>query len=427
MRNIRFFLKMIVGVCVGLLAVVLMFSRVGRLADPQLETVLDICVRYGGWAVAVILVLVWALDHDSGDEDRKNEQAREQAKDDVMLSSIGEGVLATDKEGVVTVFNKTCEHMLGWTSTDAIGKKLVDVVQMIDDRGHEISAADRPLAQTLAQGITSSFVQNYRRKDGTTFPVSITVSPILHEGDIDGAIAVVRDVTKEKEIDRAKTEFVSLASHQLRTPLSIINWYVETLLAGDHRGWTPDQVTYLKQVYESAGRMAELVDSLLNISRLEMGTMAMRVEEIDVVRLAQEVVTELDPDIRKYHHTLAMQVQDPVPHVLFDRRFIWIIVLNLLTNAIKYTPEHGTITVKLFGEEGFVCLNVSDTGVGIPDDQREMIFSKMFRAENAKMIDSQGSGLGLYMVKSIVDRAGGTISFSSSVGKGTTFYVRLPI
>lgn len=418
---------MIISVSVGLLVVMLMFTSVGLLADPQVAQVWDICVRYGGWVVAVLLGLVWAFDDDSGEEDRKNEQAREQAKDEVMLSSIGDGVLATDKDGVVTVFNKTCEQMLGWSSTDAIGKKLVDVVQMIDDHGHEISAADRPLAQTLTQGITSSFVQNYRRKDGTTFPVSITVSPILHEGDIDGAIAVVRDVTKEKEIDRAKTEFVSLASHQLRTPLSIINWYTETLLSGDHTGWTSDQVSQLTQVYESAGRMAELVDSLLNISRLEMGTMAMQVEEVDVVRLVQEVVTELDPEIRKHHHTLTMQVQDPVPHVFFDRRFIWIIVLNLLTNAIKYTLEHGTITVKLFGEDGCVCLNVSDTGVGIPDDQRGMIFSKMFRAENAKMIDSQGSGLGLYMVKTIVDRMGGTISFSSSIGKGTTFYVRLPV
>ena len=357
---------------------------------------------------------------------RATQTQREQAKDQAMLNSIADGVLATDGRGVVTLFNTACTRMLGWEPEEVIGKKLVDVVKMTNDAGEEILSSQRPLAKTLELGLTSSFTQRYRRKDGSVFPVSITVSPIVFRGRPEGAIAVVRDVTKETQIDKAKTEFVSLASHQLRTPISIINWYLEAILTGETSGLTARQKQFLKQVYESAGRMSELVDTLLNVSRLEMGTFAMKKEEVNLLPLARSLVQELEPELKRRRHRFMFTSPSTFPSIRADRKLVWIILQNLLTNAIKYTPNGGKIALDMTPRGSHVLIHVSDSGVGIPEAQKSRIFLKMFRAQNAQELDSNGSGLGLYIVKSIVEKMGGTIRFTSRIGKGTVFRVKLP-
>ena len=361
-------------------------------------------------------------------QDRENELKREQVKDEAMLNSIGDGVLATDKEGNVVLFNKVLADMLGWRSEEVIGKKLVDVIKMVDDNGAVIPSAERPLAHTLGEGTMSSFVSYYERRDKSIFPVSITVSPIIFQNEVTGAIAVVRDVTKEKEIDKAKTEFVSLASHQLRTPLSAINWYTETLLSnGRASEFSPQQKQFVERIYESSKRMSELVGSLLNVSRLEMGTFTIQPEVVDLMQLARDVIKEFEPEFSKNKHSFVFSGDDTIPPMRLDKKLTGIIFQNLLSNAIKYTPDGGNIELLIKKEDASVRISVSDTGLGIPEDQKDKIFTKLFRADNAQRMDTQGTGLGLYIVKSIVQKIGGTIGFTSQVGKGTTFHVILPL
>ncbi len=278
------------------------------------------------------------------------------------------------------------------------------------------------------------------KKDGSKVAVADSAAPLKDKnGEVIGCVVVFRDVTKERSIDKAKTEFVSLASHQLRTPLSSINWYTEMLLAGDAGKINKEQKNYLEEVYKGNKRMVDLVNALLNVSRLELGTFAIEPEPTDVVKLAQSVADEQKPQILEKKIKLNQKYVDNLPLLNADPKLLRIVFQNLLSNAVKYTPEKGIINIDLHlvkqGEpldtrkanEDSIAVTVSDTGYGIPKSQQDKIFSKLFRADNVREKDTEGTGLGLYIVKSIVDHSGGKIWFESTENEGTTFYITLPL
>jgi PAS domain S-box-containing protein len=347
------------------------------------------------------------------------------AKDEAMLASIGDGFIATDKDGVIVLVNKVFESIFGWESKEVYGKKLADVVAMFDERGKEVPESNRLITEALTQTTTTAALQ-YKKKDGSLFPVAVTVSPIILEGTVIGAVEIFRDVTKEKQIDKAKTEFVSLASHQLRTPLSTVSWYTEMLLAGDAGKITKEQKKYLKEVYISNQRMVELVNALLNVSRLELGTFAVKLEPTDIVAVIRSVVKEQKPQINAKKQQVQFEFANNLPILQADPKLLGIVFQNLLSNAIKYTEENGVIRLSVSLEGTDIVATVSDNGWGIPKDQQDKIFTKFFRADNVKEQDTEGTGLGLYIVKSIVEYSGGHVSFQSEETKGTTFRISLP-
>lgn len=505
--------------------------------------------------------------------------ASEKARDEAILQSIGDGLAVTDAEGRIVLVNKTFETMLGWNERDIQGKKLIEVVPLLDEHHRLIPEKDRLITKALQQKdgstITAPTEVYYQRKDQTVFPISLTVSPILFEQTITGAVEVFRnvtvekenrdrlaaakaqdeailasigdglvvvdaqgnylyfneparhmlgiamvkvhnlsesdssgvyysddlkqpvppqdlplaralrgefvdkvqlfiqhpllnpgiyitttarpmideegkilggvlifhDITRDKEIDKAKTEFVSLASHQLRTPLSAINWYTEMLLTGDAGSVNSEQKQYLDEVAHASQRMIELVNSLLNVSRIDLGTFAVEPAVTNVIEIAQSVVKELVPQITEKQLLIKEQYDPTTPTLKADPKLLRIIFQNILSNAVKYTPEKGKITVavtvqlqtKSYGSYGKgvekegIMITISDTGYGIPAQQQDKIFSKLFRADNVRAKDTEGTGLGLYIVKAIVDQAGGTIRFDSVENKGTTFYITLPL
>jgi signal transduction histidine kinase len=228
-------------------------------------------------------------------------------------------------------------------------------------------------------------------------------------------------MTKEQEVDRAKTEFVSLASHQLRTPLSSINWYTEMLLAGDAGEINDEQKKFLTEVYKGNQRMVELINALLNVSRLELGTFAVDPEDTDVIALAQSVLDEQMPQIHERNIQLSTHLAPGTPHLLADPKLLRMVLQNLVSNAVKYTLPGGSLSVRVEPDADNIAITVADTGLGIPKEEQGRIFSKLFRATNARTSDT-----GLYIVKSVVENAGGTIHFESTEGKGTTFFIKLP-
>jgi signal transduction histidine kinase len=258
--------------------------------------------------------------------------------------------------------------------------------------------------------------------------VSITATPVVLDTKPTGVIMVFHDITKEKEIDKAKTEFVSLASHQLRTPLSAVNWYVEMLLSGDAGTLNSEQKKYLDEVYKGNQRMVELVNSLLNVSRLELGTFLIEPKPTDVVLLAQSVADEQKLQIDQKKILFSFLFEKNIPVIQADPKLLRMVLQNLLVNAVKYTPEKGTIALSIsLADKKDLLIKISDTGYGIPKHQQDKIFTKLFRADNVREKDTQGTGLGLYIVKSIMDHSGGKIWFESEENKGTTFFVRLPL
>jgi signal transduction histidine kinase len=255
---------------------------------------------------------------------------------------------------------------------------------------------------------------------------------------------VAQDVSRHQELAQAKTDFVALASHQLRTPLSIIKWYIDFLLAGDAGKLTTEQKHYLKEVYRSNERLIELVNALLDVSRIDVGTFAIEPEPTDIIDKAEEALARFMPEIKEKKIKIEKEF-DRLPLINLDPRLTKIVFENIISNAVKYTPSGGIIRLEIKKTDKDVLIKISDTGCGIPREQQPKIFTKLFRADNVKRIESVGTGLGLYIVKAVIEKSGGKIWFQSpsldlfisqeqkkkkmKLGKnmGTTFFITIPL
>lgn len=260
------------------------------------------------------------------------------------------------------------------------------------------------------------------------------IAPVVTPGSDKpiGYVFLLEDITEARAIDRAKTEFVSLASHQLRTPLSAINWYSEMLVTGDAGELNSQQKEFIDEICRSSKRMSELVSTLLNVSRIELGSFSIDPKEQDLCLIVNSEIEDLKVPI--FSKDLKVQVSCNLKPAIIsvDSNLISIVIQNLLTNAVKYTPNGGAITVAVDEDVengGGVLLSVIDAGVGIENKDLHKIFTKMYRGDNARTIDSDGNGLGLYMVKSILESSGCKIWFESPPKgnkEGTAFYVYIP-
>jgi len=365
--------------------------------------------------------------------------ATEKAKGDIVLESISDALFVTEKNATISLINKSGEILLDCDSDAMKGKMFSDLVLSINlENGESVPPEKQPIQMAISTGnkVTGTFL--LVKKDSSRFLAQISANPYTINHQIAGVACIVRDVTKEKEIDRAKSEFVSLASHQLRTPLSTIGWYTEMLLAGDAGAINDEQKGYLEEIYHGNKRMVDLVNALLNVSRIELGTFMLTPEPVDFVELSKSVIKEVQPQIHEHVLNFEEKYQPNLPVVPADGKLSRILFQNLITNAIKYTPPNGKVIVSLstaLGKdmghgnptEEYVLFSVADTGYGIPKKQADKIFTKLFRADNVREKETDGTGLGLYLVRSVLEACGGEVWFDSEENKGTTFYVIVPL
>jgi len=266
-----------------------------------------------------------------------------------------------------------------------------------------------------------------KRKDGTLFDVHLSGS--LIKDDSGKPIRIMGsfvDVTKQKQLDIAKSEFIAIASHQLRNPLAIISWYSEMLFSMIDDKNSSREKRYLKEIYESNLHLIELVNGLLNASRIELGTFSLKLVKIDLVILINQIFGMLMPQIKAKFLKINSQFFPKSLIIKSDSVQIRIILQNLISNAIKYTPKKGKINVIVRKNKKEFLIKVSDTGYGIPKNEQAKIFNRFFRASNVVEKEKDGTGLGLYITKSLVEELGGKIWFESGNGKGTIFYVSFP-
>lgn len=237
-------------------------------------------------------------------------------------------------------------------------------------------------------------------------------------------VGIIRPTMKRAtEIDSAKTEFVSLASHQLRTPTTSIQWYAQLL---QEHSLPPESQELVNQIDASTKRMDRLIDSLLNVSNMELGSFQVKPIPANWGPVIAGAMDQLNTQIETKKHSVNISIDDTLPDAAVDKEMLEIIVVNLLQNAIRFTPEGGEIDVTFRSTGRNRELIISDNGVGIPKLQQERIFEKFFRADNAKSVDHDGMGIGLYLVHTLVHAAGGHVRFTSS-SDGTTFYVTFPL
>jgi PAS domain S-box-containing protein len=361
---------------------------------------------------------------DLNDEKNKLDEAK--AKEEAILASIADGIIALDKSGKIILMNQTAEKMLGYTREESIGKHWHEILHREDEQGNSIPPSQGAIAAALSatkitKTTTTSFY--YLRKDGTKFPVSRTVSPVVLAGKVIGAINIFRDITREKEIDSAKTEFVSLASHQLRTPLTGIEWLVELFLRKEKL--TEQGKEYLNDIRFSVHRSNVLIKLLLNTSRIESGNVGVHPESLELVAFIEKHISEYKVLCERKKLLLIFTQHPEKLHATTDVNLFEYILQNLVSNAIDYTHD-GKIEIRLEKKENLVLLAVADTGIGIPQDEQAHLFGKFMRASNAARAKTDGTGLGLYIAQEAARLLGGRIWFESVLGKGSTFFVEFP-
>jgi len=358
--------------------------------------------------------------------EEKNQSIIEKEKLSRILHSIGDAVLVVDEKRRIILFNRAAERITGYLTGEVIGQPASEILKMVFER-------DRSPNNIIEEVFKSGKVQEITNhtllidKKGKEISIADSAAPITdRDGKLFGCIVVFRDVTHEREIDRQKSEFISVASHQLRTPLTSIKWFLEMLLDGDAGALNKEQREMVEQVFQSGERMIDLVNKLLNVSRIESGRVAVKPVPTDLNIMIKGVITEL-LSIAKQRE-IKLQVSSPkLPEINIDPNLVREVFMNLLSNAIKYSKDKSAVTLTAAVKGKDILFSIADEGIGIPKKEQVKIFHKFFRAENAVVRETEGTGMGLYVAKNVVELSGGQIWFKSEEAKGSTFFFTLPV
>lgn len=345
------------------------------------------------------------------------------------LRSIGEGVYATDRRKTTVFVNDAALKLVGRTADEIIGGDSQELFRFYIGKG-EAAVRFFPSQLALDTKDAQAFPRNIflQPEDHTWVPVSGTYSPIRENTRVVGAIVVFQDITERYELEKMKENFLSIAAHQLRTPLGSMRWSMELLKSGDLGKIPKEAQAALDQLYENSSRMLTIVNDLLNVSRIDQGRAKENAVSVDIEKLLDEVLATMHGAVEE--KGLQLNIQRPkskLPELLMTRQHLFEAIENLVANAVRYNRDKGSVNIGLLQEGSEVVLTIADTGIGIPEIDQKKIFSKFFRAANAVQHFTDGSGLGLSVVKSYVEENGGSVSFVSKQDIGTTFTVRLPI
>jgi PAS domain S-box-containing protein len=343
-----------------------------------------------------------------------------------VLDAAGEGMILISPDLRITAVNRRFADMFNLSIPDVINRSMKEFGSDLDKR---IGEADR-----FREMLYGSVRDSERRIEDTFTQIwpqqreLVMVSTPVRTRDRDhvGRVFAFRDVTHEREVDRMKTEFVSMVSHELRTPLTSIKGYVDLLLEGEVGELAPDQQEFLEIVGSNAERLVALINDILDISRIEAGKVNLTLTNVDLEPLVGRLALSLRPQIESKRQELTFHVDPHLPRVRADSARLTQIITNLLSNAQKYTPAGGKISLRAVGQGRHVCIAVTDTGIGLTPDEQGKLFTRFYRAQNRATQEAGGTGLGLAITRSLVEMHGGTISVESAPGEGSTFTVLLP-
>ena len=331
-----------------------------------------------------------------------------------IFDNLKDGLIVFDKENKVSLINKSAKEILG-VKEKILGKSIEEFSNFPKIQN---------LFFLLGKEIKEVFRKEIELGEGLVFEV--TSIPIFEEGKKIASVVVLHDITREKTIERLKSEFVSVSAHQLRTPLASIKWSLETLLRGGKLN--EYQQTIVKKAFSSAERMLTIVNDLLNVVKIEEGRYVYRKTPINFEDLVKSKIEFFEEKIKEKQIQFEFRIlSKKLPKVKVDPEKIGLVIENLLDNAIRYNLIGGTITISLDLKNGEIEFSIKDSGIGIPENEKSNIFQKFFRASNAIKKEPEGSGLGLFVAKNIVEAHGGKIWFESEEGRGTTFYFTIPI
>lgn len=376
---------------------------------------------------------------DTSEDRAYNELASELSevagKSEVVINAITDGVIALNGQGIIQLINPAAQQLLGWTKHDALTLSYKSILKILDTKTQVVTDANDPVAQAI---VTNKVIKNdnfsLETQAGKTFMASVSVSPVGQLGS--GVIVVFRDVTTEKSDERQRAEFISTASHEMRTPVASIEGYLG--LALNPATATVDEKArdFITKAHESAQHLGRLFSDLLDVSKADDSRLKNDPEIVDVVPFIHDIVEGLTPKavekgLRVLYKptpsegaTVGTRI-NPVYYANVDNDHLREIVQNLVENAIKYTPE-GDVVVDVTGDNDHIVVSVADTGIGIPREDQAHLFQKFYRVDNSDTREIGGTGLGLYLCRRLTETIGGRIWIESEYKHGSTFYVELP-
>jgi len=352
-------------------------------------------------------------------EGGRKKTEEEKNKTLAIITNFSDGLLVFDKENKLSLINPQAEEFFNVKTKEVVGADLSSLFQLV---------GFQPLINLLGREIKGIFRKELLIRENLILEISSI--PLISGEEELGALVISHDITREKMVEKLKTEFVSLAAHQLRTPLSAIKWTLRMFLDGDMGEITKEQREFIEKTYQSNERMINLINDLLDVTRIEEGRYLFKPTLTNFENIVQFVINAHQDEIKRKR--LEVELKKPInklPQIAVDVEKIRLAIDNLLENAIRYTPLGGLIFISLFHlkEKKEIEFRIRDTGVGIPKDQQERVFSKFFRGANVMRLNTEGSGLGLFITKNIIEAHGGKIWFESEENKGTTFYFTLPL
>ncbi|USN96292.1 MAG: PAS domain-containing protein [Candidatus Nomurabacteria bacterium] len=356
-------------------------------------------------------------------------------KADVVIGAISDGVIAINNKQQIELINAAAQRLVGWKDQDALHLDYKSVLQLLSNDGHELDNSKNPILEVLTTN------QPKRRNDlqlltssGKKITVEVIVSPIGRLGS--GAIIVFRDITKELVEERAQAEFISTASHEMRTPVASIEGYLGLVLNPATAQIDDKAREFITKAHASAQHLGRLLQDLLDVTKADDGRLSNNPKVIDLVVFVGGVIEELNSKAQEKGLRLffkpatdstkgSSRTVEPVFFVNLDADHLHEVVINLVENAIKYTPA-GEVVVDIKGDDDHVVVSITDSGIGIPTEDIPHLFQKFYRVDNSDTREIGGTGLGLYLCRRLTETMGGRIWVESEYKKGSTFSVELP-
>ncbi len=357
-------------------------------------------------------------------------QQIESSRSTAMLEGVGDGVLVTEKQNQITLFNDAAEQMLQLDRSQVMGKSLEEFVGLF---GTAAKSWMDTIRSWSSKDLEPQNLEMYQERlfldDGRV--LSVHLSPVQDRGEFLGTISIFRDITHQVEVDRLKSEFVATVSHELRTPMTPIKGYVDFLLMGGAGNLNEQQLEFVRIIKTNIDRLSILVDDLLDVSRIEAGKVSLNFQPIDLREVVDEAVQTVLQLSEEEQRPVKIDIQIPedLPSVYGDLERVRQIVANLMDNSYKYSPENSTIVVRALKQGNTIQLDLVDEGIGIYPDEQSKIFERFYRGEHQMVMETPGTGLGLPIVKELVELHKGKIWVTSSgvPGEGSTFSLTLPI